>query len=152
MSQDALTQELRKVGLTGFHGLLPADQEALMTLSALVSAETAVQIWQEHIQAKTGLEHLSWREQNRLDEALDGVAELDPPVADSHWCPDCGGEGEYEADCQECGGDEYGCEFCDYTGKVWLPCYNCPAEKASLPAEFDEETGTGYLGAHCYWH
>ena len=42
---------------------------------------------------------------------------------DESVCATCGGEGEYEEECQECGGE--GCEFCDYEGSVWLPCYDC---------------------------
>lgn len=111
MAQDDLTAALKERGLTGFYGLLPADQEALMMLADLVSADQAVVVWLEH--KLFGIE-------------IELVQESDPAVDDPYWCPQCGGEGEYQAACQECGGSEDGCDFCGYTGKVWLPCRNCP--------------------------
>jgi len=36
-------------------------------------------------------------------------------------CPQCGGVGEYRTVCNECEGE--GCDFCDFDGHVWLPCY-----------------------------
>lgn len=117
MAQDDLTRELKARGLTGFYGLLPADQEALMMLGSLVSANKAVETW------------LSFRFAN---------AEVKPVlvVENTHSCPRCQGVGEYEEPCQECGGEgliqtdaveSVVCDFCGGEGTVWLPCYNCPA-------------------------